>query len=78
MMHQKGIWRLISFSFNSSNTRSSLLYPPALLVRTSDPAIDSLAGVYTKTGQDERDFRPVYKHSVNPNYIYYEGKAGSL
>ena len=66
------------FSFNFSNTRSSLLYPPAFLVRTSDPAIDSLAGVYTKTGQDERDFRPVYKHSVNPNYIYYEGESGSL
>ena len=78
MRRPKGIRFSSKFSFNSSNTRSSLLYPPALLVRTSDPAIDSLAGVYTKTGQDERDFRPVYKHSVNPNYIYYEGEAGSL
>ena len=78
MRSPKGIRLSSKFSFNSSNTRSSLLYPPALLVRTSDPAIDSLAGVYTKTGQDERDFRPVYKHSVNPNYIYYEGEAGSL
>ena len=78
MRRPKGIRFSSKFSFNSSNTRSSLLYPPALLVRTSDPAIDSLAGVYTKTGQDERDFRPVYKHSVNPNYIYYEGESGSL
>ena len=78
MRRPKGIRFSPKFSFNSSNARSSLLYPPALLVRTSDPAIDSLAGVYTKTGQDERDFRPVYKHSVNPNYIYYEGESGSL
>ena len=47
----------------------------SFLVRTSDPATVSLAGVYTKTELDERDFRPVYKHKDNQNHIFYEGEA---
>ena len=60
---------------NEASRRSSLLYPPAFLVRTSDPATVSLAGVYTKTIKHERDFRPVYKHKDNQNHIFYEGEV---
>ena len=53
---------------------SVLLYPPSVRVRTSDPAVDSLAGVYTKTEKSVSDFRPEYRYKEN--YIYYEGKNG--
>ena len=53
--------------------RSSLLYPPSVIVQSSDPAVDSLAGTYSKT-EENRNFRPVYRNK--DNYIYYEGKNG--
>ena len=58
------------------NSRSSLLYPPTLQVKTSDPVIDSLAGSYEKTYY-YTDFRPVYKHSHNDHHIFYQGKKNN-
>ena len=50
--------------------RSSVLYPPTLEVKTSDPAIDRLEGFYKKTDQFKA-FRPVYTGSYYQ--IFYEG-----
>ena len=50
--------------------RSSLLYPPTLEVKTSDSAVNGLAGSYKKTDQFKA-FRPVY--SKNHHHIFYEG-----
>ena len=62
--------------FQYTIPRSSLLYPPTLQVKTSDPAIDRLEGSYEKTDQ-YADFRPAYKHSGNDHYIYYKGKKNN-
>ena len=46
---------------NEKSQRSSLLYPPSLVVESSDPAVEELAGVYFKTDR-VRDFRPTYRN----------------
>ena len=38
-------------------------------MRTSDPAVENLAGIYIKTPHS-RDFRPVYKNEES--FIYYQ------
>merc|ERR1711988_734126 len=56
---------------NDKSQRSSLLYPPTLQVKTSDPAIDGLEGSYEKTDRSTH-FRPIYKHTDNDHQIYYK------
>ena len=54
------------------NSRSSLLYPPTLQVKTNDSDVNRLAGSYEKTDQF-KTFRPVYKNSINDHHIFYKG-----
>ena len=60
---------------NKTFPRSSLLYPPALELVTSELSLSALSGVYRKSGHKNINFRPVYINKENSEYMFYQGTA---
>ena len=54
-------------------SRSSLLYPPAFELKTSEAELLYLSGVFRKSERKNINFRPVYINSANSEYMFYQG-----
>ena len=54
-------------------SRSSLLYPPAFELKTSEAELSYLSGVFRKSERKNINFKPVYINSANSEYMFYQG-----
>merc|ERR550539_638719 len=62
----------LSITPDEISQRSSLLYPPAFELKTSEADLSHLSGVFRKSERKNMNFRPVYINPTNSEYMFYQ------
>jgi len=62
----------LSITPNEKSQRSSLLYPPAFELKTSEADLSHLSGVFRKSERKNINFRPFYINPINSEYMFYQ------